>query len=127
MRPRSRAPARDWVGCCLRQRELERCALPGGRDDLESPTQSLQAFLDAEETETLWPCPARNLLDNKSNPVVSEKAVHHCQELAGLVVEFMGNPAALGFLGFQELAREGLQPRLPGLHFGIELKRGSCP
>ena len=50
--------------------------------------------------------------------------MHGGQELAGLVVEFMGNPAALGFLGLQELAGEVLQPPLPGLHFGVELGIG---
>ena len=50
--------------------------------------------------------------------------MHGGQELAGLVVELMGNAAALGFLGFQELARQGLQPRPPGLHFGVELGIG---
>jgi hypothetical protein len=50
--------------------------------------------------------------------------MHGGQELAGLVVEFMGNPAALGFLGLQELAGEVLQPPLPGLHCGIELGIG---
>ena len=43
------------------------------------------------------------------------------QELAGLIVEFMGNPAALGFLRLQELLGEALQPRPPGLHFRVEL------
>ena len=47
-----------------------------------------------------------------------------CQELAGLVVEFMSDPAALGFLGLQELAGEVLQPPLSGLHCGIELRIG---
>ena len=37
------------------------------------------------------------------------------QELARLVMEFMGNAAALGFLGLQELTGEALQPRPPGL------------
>jgi hypothetical protein len=46
------------------------------------------------------------------------------QELARLVVEFMGYPASLGFLGLQELPRETLQPRPPGLHFGVELGIG---
>ena len=46
------------------------------------------------------------------------------QELARLVVEFMGHPAPLGFLGLQELPGETLQPRPPGLHFGVELGIG---
>ena len=39
--------------------------------------------------------------------------------------EFMGNPAALGFLGLQELG-EVLQPPLPGLHFSVELGIGEA-
>ncbi len=46
------------------------------------------------------------------------------QELARLVMEFMGDPAALGLLGLQQLAREELLTRAPGLHFGIELGIG---
>ena len=50
--------------------------------------------------------------------------VHEDQQLASLIVELMGNPAALGLLGLQELAGEALQPLTGGLHFGIELSIG---
>ena len=49
------------------------------------------------------------------------EGVHEDQQLASLIVEFMGNPAALGLLGLQELAGEALQPLTGGLHFGIKL------
>jgi hypothetical protein len=50
--------------------------------------------------------------------------VHEDQQLASLIVELMGNPAALALLSLQELARETLQPLTSGLHFGIELGIG---
>src|SRR5882724_3101428 len=50
--------------------------------------------------------------------------VHEDKQLASLIVELMGKPAALGLLGLQELAGEALQPLTGGLHFGIELGIG---
>src|SRR5215475_14352844 len=53
-----------------------------------------------------------------------QSQMHRSQELARFVVEVMGNAAAVGFLGLQELTGEVLQPRLPRLHFSVELSIG---
>ena len=95
-----------------RKRDLKRRALSRGRGDLERPAQSLQALLDAEESEAPRPFLVHHPFDGKPSPIVLEEGVDYLSIPPQLKLD-VGSRGMFGDVG-KALLHDAVEGRLNG-------------